>query len=366
MFSVFDKQQIDFKEEPLFFGSGRNLQEYADPKYPIFARLDDEMESLFWRPQEVSLQKDRIDFKKKMDKGGEFIFVSNLSYQILMDSVQGRSPLLAFLPVITNPELEACIVTWGFFEKIHSKSYTHMIRNLFANPDDVIDQVMEIPQIIERAKSIGDYYDEFIDVMYKWQQDPNSVDQEELYTKLYMALISINILEGVRFYVSFACNFAFGENKIMEGTSKIMSLIARDEAKHLALTQHILKLLQNGAEGTYWQEIAEKCKPKVHDLFMIAAQQEKDWATYLFSEGSMFGLTEAVLHDYVNHMVNKRMKAVGVEPAMPSTRNPLTWMNSWLNSKSIQVAPQETEIESYVVGKIDADVADDDFSDFKF
>lgn len=366
MFTVFDKQKVDFKKEPLFFGSSRNIQEYADPKYPIFAKLDDEMESLFWRPQEVSLQKDRIDYKKKMDDGGKFIFVSNLSYQILMDSIQGRSPLLAFLPVITNPELEACIITWGMFEKIHSKSYTHMIRNLFADPAEVTGKILDIPQIIDRAESIGDYYDQFIEVMYNWQVDPKSVSQDELYTKLYMALVSINILEGVRFYVSFACNFAFGENKLMIGTSTIMSLIARDEAKHLALTQHILKLLQNGSEGQYWQQIAEKCKPLVKELFLVAAQQEKDWATYLFEHGSMFGLTEPVLHDYVNYMVNKRMKAIGIDPCMPTTRNPLTWMNNWLNSKSMQVAPQETEIESYVVGAIDADVDDTAFAGFSF
>ncbi len=363
--SVFNKDPINFKKEPLFFGSGMNIQEYADPKYPIFEKADNTMMSFFWRPEEVGLQKDRVDFKK-MTEGEKFVFVSNLKYQILLDSIQGRGPLLAFLPVITNPELEASVITWGFFEKLHSRSYTHMIRNLFADPAEVIDHILDVPEIIERAESIGKYYDDFITVMHKYLTDPESVDMHDLRTKLYLAMMCINILEGVRFYVSFACNFAFGENKIMEGTAKIMGLIARDESQHLGLTQNILKLMRTGDEGPEWETVAVECTEASEQMFKDAALQEKMWADYLFETGAMIGLNANVLHMYIDHMTNKRMRTVGLTPAFPFTRNPLGWMQNWLNSKGIQEAPQETEKESYLVGAVNADMNDDDFDDFNF
>lgn len=363
--SVFDHHKIDFKKEPMFFGTGMNIQEYADPRLPVFEKADNQMMSFFWRPEEVGLQKDRGDFKR-LTQGEQFIFISNLKYQILLDSIQGRGPLLAFLPIITLPELEASVITWGFFEKLHSRSYTHMIRNLFANPSDVTDHILDVPEIMERASSIGGYYDDFISSMHKYLVDSTSVTMKTLKRKLYLALMSINILEGIRFYVSFACNFAFGENKTMEGTSKIMGLIARDEAQHLGLTQTMLKYFRDGTEGAGWQTIVEECAPVSTQMFEVAAQQEKDWADYLFSNGSMIGLNSTVLHMYIDHITNKRMRAVGLTPAFAPTKNPLGWMDHWLNSKSVQVAPQETEIESYQIGAINANVSDDDFDDLDF
>lgn len=361
--SVFSHQRLNFKAEPLFFGNGSNVQEYADPRFPTFEKADNTMMSFFWRPEEVGLQKDRVDFKK-MTEGERFIFVSNLKYQILLDSIQGRGPLLAFLPIVTNPELEASIISWGFFEKLHSRSYTHIIRNLFADPSEVIEHILDIPEIIERASTIGKYYDDFMTLMHKWLVNPASVDQRELKKRLYLAIMCINILEGVRFYVSFACNFAFGENKTMEGTAKIMGLIARDEAQHLALTQNILKILRNGEDGDEWVSVAKECEPLVIKMFEDAAHQEKMWANYLFENGAMIGLNANVLHMYIDHMTNKRMRGVGLTPTFPSQRNPLGWMDNWLNSKGLQEAPQETEKESYLVGAVNADVEDDDFDDF--
>lgn len=360
MTTVFHKDKINFKKEPMFFGTGANVQEYADPRFPIFEKADNTMMSFFWRPEEVGLQKDRVDFKKMTD-GERFIFISNLKYQILLDSIQGRGPLLAFLPVISLPELEASVISWGFFEKIHSRSYTHMIRNLFANPADVTDHILDVPEIIERAESIGFYYDDFMKDMHKYLVDPTSVDMYQLKKKLYLALMCINILEGVRFYVSFACNFAFGENKTMEGTAKIMGLIARDEAQHLALTQNILKYMANGTEGEEWKKIAEECAPIAIQMFQDAADQEKLWADYLFEQGSMLGLNANVLHMYIEFMVNKRMRTLGLPTLFNNTRNPLGWMENWLNSKGLQEAPQETEKESYLVGVVNADVDDSDF-----
>jgi ribonucleoside-diphosphate reductase beta chain len=362
--SIFYKKQIDFKQEPLFFGTGRNVQDYVDPKYAVFDKLDESMMGFFWRPQEIDLQKDRIDYQD-MSEGEKFIFTSNLKYQILLDSIQGRSPMQAFLPVVTNSELEACIITWGFFEKIHSKSYTHMIRNLYSDPSVVTDHILDIPEIIERAHMIGDYYDDFIDIVNKYLVDPNSVDLYEVKRKLLLCLMCINILEGIRFYVSFACNFAFGENKKMEGTSKIMGLIARDEALHLALTQHILKLFRKGSEGPEWQQLYEECKDEVREMFKQAAEQEMEWARYLFSNGSMLGLNDDILCEYIKYITNKRMAAVGLNLLYPATSNPLKWMDHWLSSKSEQVAPQETEISSYLVGSVNSNISDDDFKDFE-
>lgn len=364
-FSVFNKQKIDFKIEPLFFGQGRNIQEYADPKYPSFVKLDEEMESLFWRPSEVSLQKDRVDFKA-MSADPQFIFTANLQYQILLDSIQGRSPLLTLLPIVTNPELEACIISWGFFEKIHSKSYTYMIRNLFSDPSVILNPILDIPEIIERAESIGEYYDAAHVLIMQWINNPESVDKRALYKAVYLALISVNVLEGIRFYVSFACNFAFGENKVMEGSSKIMGLIARDEAKHLTITQHIIRSLRNGDEGQFWVEIIEECEAEVIQIFSLAGQQEKAWATYLFKGRSMLGLTESILHTFIDHMTNKRSRALKYPSIYPNTPNPLTWIDGWLNSRGVQEAPQETEKESYLIGKVDTNVSDDDFLEFQF
>lgn len=360
--SVFLQQQLDFKDEPLFFGTGVNVQEYADPKHPKLEKNNRQMISYFWVPEEVSLLKDRNDFMT-MTQGEQFIFVSNLKYQILLDSIQGRGPLLAFLPFITLPELEGAVITWGFFETIHSRSYTHMIRNLFSDPSEVINHIIDIPEIIERAAAIGKYYDDFIEIGCRYRVDPTSVDMKELRKKLYLALMCINILEGMRFYVSFSCTFAFGERKIMEGSTKIMGFIARDEAQHLALTQNLIKMMREGADGDAWIDVIAECEDEAVQMFRDAAEQEKKWAEYLFEHGQMVGLNANVLSSYVDHLTYKRMRGVGLPPIVRSQRNPLGWMEKWLNSKGVQEAPQETEKESYMIGAVDSDVGDDDLDD---
>jgi len=361
--SVFYTDQLTFADEPMFYGTGMNIQEYANPRLPAFEKADNKMMGFFWRPEEISLLQDNGEFKR-LTEGERFIFVSNLKYQILLDSIQSRGVLHAFLPATTLPELEAAIITWGFFEKIHSRSYTHIIRNLFPDPADVTDHILDVPEIMSRAASIGYYYDDFIDYQHQYLVDPNSVDMNLLKEKLYLALMCVNILEGLRFYVSFACNFAFGENKTMEGTSKIMSLISRDETQHLGLTQNILKYVRNGSEGPEWAAIAVKCAPVAVQMFRDAASQEKMWADYLFTEGSMIGLNAAVLHLYIDHITNKRMRAVGLDAVFPPTRNPLNWMDHWLNSRSVQNAGMEVQLDAYLVGAINSDISDGDFDDF--
>ena len=365
--SVFNTNKIDFSKQFLFFGEGRNVQEYIKPMYPQFTELDLEMEGFFWGPTEIGLINDRNDYKK-MDSGAQFIYTKNLQYQILLDSIQGRSPLLTILPAVTNPELESCIITWGFFEKIHSKSYTHIIKNLYSDPSEIVDAVLDIPQIIARAKSIGESYDALLKLVNQWMIDRSSVDQFELHLALYKVLISVNALEGIRFYVSFACNFAFERNKQMLKSGSIMGLIARDESLHLSLTQKILKIIHSGKDNPIWEQVIAYCVKHgiVEAIFRSTAEQEKDWATYLFQNGSVLGLTEGVLHQYIDHVTNKRMRAIGFTPIFPNTSNPMTWLESRLNSKGVQEAPQEVEKESYQIGRINTNVSDDDFSDFDF
>jgi len=357
----------------MFFGRSVNVARYDKQKYPIFEKLIEKQLSFFWRPEEVDLSTDRKDFMK-MPEHEKHIFLSNLKYQTLLDSIQGRSPNIAFLPVVSLPELETWFETWAFSETIHSRSYTHIIRNIITEPSEVFDHIVTNPEIIRRADSVTRLYDEFINLSSVYSihgEGLHTVDGKvydstlrNLKKKLYLTLVSINVLEAIRFYVSFACSFAFAERAIMEGNAKIIKLIARDEALHLTGTQHMLNIMASGADDPEFKEIAKECEPEVYAIFKEAAQQEKDWAKYLFREGSMIGLNAQILSDYVEYITNVRMKALNLDEIFPATQNPLPWMNAWLISDNVQVAPQEAEISSYLVGQIDNEVDDSDFDGF--
>ena len=372
-YTTFSHSTHDATKEPMFFGRSVNVARYDKQKYPIFEKLIEKQLSFFWRPEEVDLSTDRKDFMN-MPEHEKHIFLSNLKYQTLLDSVQGRSPNIAFLPVVSLPELETWFETWAFSETIHSRSYTHIIRNIITEPSEVFDEIVTNPEIIRRADSVTRLYDEFINLC-----NVHGIHGEGLHTingkvfdtslrnlkkKLYLTMVSINVLEAIRFYVSFACSFAFAERAIMEGNAKIIKLIARDEALHLTGTQHMVNIMASGADDPVFKEIAKECEPEVYEIFKEAAQQEKDWAQYLFSEGSMIGLNAKILSDYVEYITNVRMKALNLEEIFPPCQNPLPWMNAWLVSDNVQVAPQEAEISSYLVGQIDNEVGDDDFDGF--
>jgi len=364
MASVFNKAKgLDFTKQPMFFGEDLQVQQYSDMKYPIFDKLNQQQLGYFWRPEEVSLQKDRNDYAELRDEQ-KFIFTSNLKYQTMLDSVQGRGPCLAFLPFVSIPELEGCIVTWDFIETIHSRSYTYIIKNLYSNPNEIFDTIIEDEKIEKRSKSVTQTYDELIQLGYKWYLTPDKVDLQELKKKMYLAMVTVNILEGLRFYVSFACSFAFGELKLLEGSAKIISFIARDESQHLAMSQTVINNWRNGDDKDM-MPIMKDCEKEVYKMYDEAVQEEKRWATYLFSQGSMIGLSEKLLHQFVEYMANRRMKAIGLTPVYDQKTNPLPWVDHWLNSRSLQNAPQETEIESYVIGGIKQDVKKDQFKKFK-
>lgn len=375
-FTVFNSDQVDTKKQPMFFGKPLGVQRYDSYKYPVFDKLTTQQLGYFWRPEEVSLQKDRSDYQLLRPEQ-KHIFTSNLKYQVMLDSVQGRGPGMAFAPYCSLPELEACMKVWEFMEMIHSRSYTYIIKNVYSNPSDIFDTILEDPKILERATSVTESYDDFIQnaAMYasgnEWQHVLDEVPTAqynlyELKRKLFRAVANVNILEGIRFYVSFACSFAFGELKLMEGSAKIISLIARDENQHLVITQNILNKWAAG-DDPEMAKIAKEEEQWVYETFKKAVDQEKLWAEYLFKDGSMIGLNDKLLQQYVEWIANRRMKAIGLKPIydISAKNNPLPWTEHWISSKGLQVAPQETEVESYVVGGIKQDVKRDSFSGFK-
>ena len=374
MRTVFNKENIDFTKQPMFFGEDLAVQRYDTFKYPIFDKLSQQQLGYFWRPEEVSLQKDRNDYNE-LTAEQKFIFTSNLKYQTMLDSVQGRGPALAFLPLCSLPELESCLIAWDFMETIHSRSYTYIIKNLYPNPTNVFDTILTDEKIEKRAAAVTQTYDDLISAGMKWQLDKGKdltelrkkIDLKELKRKFYLAMINVNILEGLRFYVSFACSFAFGELRLMEGSAKILSLIARDENLHLAISQKIIQTYRDFEKDKEMLQVMKESEKEVYKMYDEAVEQEKTWATYLFSKGSMIGLSEKLLHKYVEYIANKRMRAIGLEMKyeQSTATNPLPWTDHWLSSRQLQNAPQETEIESYVVGGIKQDVEKDQFKTFK-
>ena len=350
---------------------GVDIQRYDMLKYKQFDKLTDKQLGFFWRPEEVDILRDAKDFKE-LTSHEQHIFTSNLKRQILLDSVQGRSPNLAFLPLVSIPELETWIETWAFSETIHSRSYTHIIRNVYSNPSKVFDELMNIPEIVDCADDISKNYDDLIDLSLKFQLlgegkhtingKKVEVDLYELKKKLWLAINSVNILEGIRFYVSFACSWAFAELKKMEGNAKIIKFICRDENVHLASTQALLKVLPK--DDPAFAKIAEETKEQCEKMFTDAVEQEKAWADYLFKDGSMIGLNAKLLKDYVEWTAHRRMLSVGLESPYKGGSNPLPWTQNWISGAEVQVAPQETEISSYVVGGTKQDVGDETFKGF--
>ena len=374
--TVFNTEEVDTKKQPMFFGKPLGVQRYDNFKYNQFENLTKQQLGYFWRPEEVSLQKDRGDYQS-LGSEQKHIYTSNLKYQIMLDSVQGRAPGMAFLPYCSLPELEACMEVWSFMEMIHSRSYTYVIKNVYPDPSEVFNKILNDNRILERAASVTESYDTFINYAQEWGQgnmwrddwkaSPSSVwTRKDLKRHLYRAVANVNILEGIRFYVSFACSFAFGELKLMEGSAKIISLIARDENQHLAITQNIINNWRKG-DDPEMKEIVKEEEQWTYNMFDRCVNEEKIWAEYLFKDGSMIGLNDKLLHQYVEWIANKRMKSIGLKPVydIPARNNPLPWTQHWISSKGLQVAPQETEVESYIVGGIKQDVKKDTFSGFK-
>lgn len=367
MNSIINLNQLDFRKEPMFFSKngGLSIQRYDQPKYQKLFDFFKEQLKFFWRPEEVQLHKDKSDFQS-LTEHEQFIFTKNLGYQILLDSVQSRG-ISYLLKDCSNPEFEAFAKTWEFFETLHSYSYTYIIKQIYANPSKMFDDILNDEEILKRTSSVTKYYDNLIFGIEEEAEEEISEERKEYLRKkaLYLTLISINILEGIRFYVSFACTYCFAENNKMEGNAKIISLINRDEEIHMAFTSRVIKYLhENEDEGFF--EIVNDCKDIVRQMYLDAANEEMDWANYLFKDGSMIGLNAQILIQYMKFLTNNRMRLINLEPVFEKTNNPINWIRNWTNSKGIQEAPQETEKESYVIGAFKQDLDDNSLKEFSF
>ena len=374
--TVFNTDVVDTTKQKMFFGPPLGVQRYDKFKYPVFDKLTQQQLGYFWRPEEVSLQKDRADYPLLND-AQKHIFTSNLKYQILLDSVQGRGPGMAFTPYCSLPELEGAMNIWQTMEMVHSRSYKHIIKKVYADPSEVFDHILEDEKILSRAQTVTHAYDEFLQAASEWgagrqwqhylEEVPNAQwELRELKRKLYRAVANVYILEGIRFYVSFACSFAFGELKLLEGSAKIIGLIARDESLHMTITQNILNKWRDG-DDPEMAEIVKEEEENVYEMFKQCVEEEKAWAQYLFKDGSIIGLNDKLLASYVEWTANRRLKSMGLKAIFdtPISNNPLPWTAHWLSSKGMQVAPQETEVESYLIGSIKQDVKKDTFANFK-
>lgn len=338
--------ELNTTSSRLFFGEeGHGIARYDTVRYPIFQSLNNKMRSFEWKPNEVDVSGERRDFQR-MTPVEQFVFTENLRRQIVLDSIQGRGPSLAFLPHCTDPMLENCILTWSFFESIHSESYTHIIRAIYPDPAVVVEGIPQVREIADCATAITEAYD-------KLQANPNEEN-------LYLSLVSANALEALRFYVSFACTFSFAQRGLVEGSAKIVRLIARDEAVHLGLVQQIIKKLAK--DDPKFSQVIGDLRKEATDIFELAAVQEEDWAKHLFKDGGILGLSEGILIDYVRYLLPKRLFAAGLTTTQPKrTDHPIPWIENWFKSSHVQVALQEAENSSYLIGILKNDLSDVQF-----
>lgn len=377
MSTVFNKDQVNHMEQPMFFGEATNVARFETQRHETFEKLIEKQLSFFWRPEEIDVTRDRIDFDNMPDHE-KHIFTENLKYQSLLDSVQGRAPNIALLPLVSDVTLETWISTWAFSETIHSRSYTHIMRNVYSDPSAIFDEIILNPNIMVRAEAVTRHYDDLINATIDYQHFCNNFTVEtevnenykrlmlrDIKKKLYLCMHAINALEAIRFYVSFACTFSFAENKKMEGNAKIMKLIARDEQLHMKGTQYIIRLMQSGKDDPEMAEIAKECEAEAVALFLEVAAQEKDWIDHLFKFGAMPGLNTRILCAYVDYLTKSRMQSAGLPCDLPTIRHPIPWIRKWLNSDSVQVAAQEAELSSYLIGQIDPKVSAEFLSSMK-
>lgn len=357
--TVFNTEKYDHTKEYMFFGKDLGVARYDVVKHLKFEKLVDQQQGYFWRPSEIDLSKDRFDFNHKLSEVDKRIFISNLQYQTLLDSVQGRSPLEVLLPICSLPELEDWLINWAFSETIHSRSYTHIIRNIFTDPSLVFDGILDIPEILQRANMVTKYYDELYDLVKLYQL--NRCDVSELRLPLFKCMVAIYALEAIRFYVSFACSYSFNERQLMDGNAKIISLINRDEFLHQGGTHFILTRWLRGLDDPEMTKVVRSNVHLISEIFQQTAEQEKEWAKWLFKEGSVIGLNEKVLCNYIEYRTDRCLSELGQSLLYGATVDPLPWVSAYTNSANVQVAPQETELSSYIVGGLDSSLEGLDF-----
>ncbi|WAX21598.1 ribonucleotide reductase of class Ia (aerobic), beta subunit [Stenotrophomonas phage RAS14] len=361
--TVFNTTPVTTLNQYMFFGEQPNAARYDVLVHPIFDKLTDKMQGFFWKPQEIDVTKDQKDYKLLSD-AQKHIFSKTISYQIVLDTIQSRSPNIALLPFVSIPELEACIETWCFFEQIHNRTYSYILQNVYPNPSELFDSIVLDDNIIKRSEETIKYYNDFLNASIDYRANgEKNISLRELKKKLILCVASINALEGLSFYASFACSFAFAEIGLMEGNAKLISLIARDENLHLAITQNIMKRWAEGKDDPVMAELYVEVLPEIRSLYENIVAQEKEWCEYLFKDGSLIGLNARILSEYVEYMAGKRMKNIGIKTDY-GTKNPLPWTDKYLKTSDVQQAAQEGEITNYVIGGVKQDLSTADFSQF--
>lgn len=350
MNTVLNTENIDTRKQPLFLGKPLALQRYDQLKYPKLYELAEQMEEYFWRAKEISLMKDRNDYLD-LTESERFVFDTNLKWQTATDSMLSRS-LNTIAQYVSNPELEACIQVWSFFESnIHSRSYSHILKNVYPDESVFWDSILSDQEVTRRAKEIKNDYDIFFE------------NEGDIKDKIFNALLSTQITEGLSFYSSFVCSFFFAARGKMEGNGKIIKLIARDENLHVAVSNNVLHYLRDN-EDEGFKETVKKNEQKVYEAYQMAVKHEKRWADYLFSKGSLLGLNADILKQYVEWLANNRLASLGYKRIFEIKKNPLgTWYDQFMNSDKVQVAPQETEISSYKIGARNTQINHSEFSD---
>ena len=324
------------------------IQRFEEVKYKKIADFETTARGFFWVPEEVSLSKDANDFKDASE-AVKHIFTSNLLRQTALDSLQGRAPSQVFTPVCSLPELEALIYNWSFFEtNIHSRSYSHIIRNIYNVPKDVFNTIHDTKEIVEMASSVGDYYDK-LHVINCRKELGQEVAEKEHIKAIWMALNASYALEAFRFMVSFATSLAMVENKIFIGNGNIISLILQDELLHKGWTAFLIN--QVVKEDSRFAEARDECQTEVYQLYMDVIREEKEWATYLFKLGPVIGLNANILREFVDYTAVGALKEIGVKYQSPAPRStPIPWFNKHSDTSKKQTALQESESTNYVIG----------------
>ena len=342
---------------------GVTVLRFDQAKYPRIQQFREIQESFFWRPMEFDITRDAKDFKH-LTPAEQHIFESNLFFQIMLDSVNTRAPEKLFGALTTQSNVEAFCSVWSYFESIHSFSYSWIIRNVYPNPSEVFDRMESIKEIQDRAKDVVKYYDHlgnYSDYVAVHGYDAEHTKYEHK-KRIWLALMAVNILEGLRFYVSFACSWAFAEQNKMNGNASIIKQIANDENVHLGFTQYLLKILPS--DDSDFIKISEETREECIQMYLDAIKQEKEWAEYLFKDGSMLGLNVEVLSKYVDYIAKRRMDTIGLKlPYTVPNDNPLPWTKSWIGGDRVQVAAQEQELTSYLIGNLDKSRGKDNILD---
>lgn len=330
------------------------IQRFEEVKYPKIQKYEELARGFFWVPEEISLTKDKIDHKDASE-AIKHIFTSNLLRQTALDSIQGRAPSQVFGPVSSIPELEALAITWGFFEtSIHSKSYSHIIRNVYGVPKDVFNKIHDTEEIISMAANVGRYYEELHQLNCR-KELGEAVDTYQHKRSIWMALHASYALEALRFMVSFATSLAMVENKIYIGNGNIISLILQDELLHAEWTAWIIN--QVVKEDLDFVKLQQECEQEVYELYQEVIQEEKQWADYLFIKGVVIGLNADILKDFVDWTAFTRLKDIGIKyQADHPKSNPIPWFNKHANLSKKQSALQETESTSYIIGAMSENV----------